>query len=201
MKELMRNILLPLVFLLQIGGCSPKSTFVLLPDKDGSVGEITVSNTQGTQTLSRARQSTTVGGNTSQPSMAKTLDQAKIEALFGKAIEIQPPPPTKYFLYFDFDSVQLTQESKSKLPQIVEITKERASNDVGINGHTDRSGNTKYNFLLSMKRAESIKNELLKLGIAPAIITTTSHGEGNPLIPTKDNTSEPLNRRVEVIVR
>ncbi len=38
-------------------------------------------------------------------------------------------------------------------------------------------------------------------GVDPKGIRTTSHGEGNPLIPTKDNVAEPRNRRVEVIVR
>jgi len=35
----------------------------------------------------------------------------------------------------------------------------------------------------------------------PANITVTSHGEGNPLIKTADNVSEPRNRRVEVVIR
>ena len=46
-----------------------------------------------------------------------------------------------------------------------------------------------------------IQNLLEKQGIDPTIILTTSHGEGNPLVLTADNVSEPRNRRVEVIVR
>ena len=46
-----------------------------------------------------------------------------------------------------------------------------------------------------------IQNLLEEQGIDPTFILTTSHGEGNPLVPTADNVLEPRNRRVEVIIR
>lgn len=192
---------LMVLFCLLLGGCGAKNTFVLLPDKDGNVGEITVTNSQGTQTLNQARQVTRVVSYTSSPSERKIMGEGQINDLFGRAIEIQPPLPTKFRLYFNFDSVQLTKDSKRKLAVIVQTARDRASQDISVNGHTDRLGNIKYNSSLSMRRAESIQKKLQKLGIDPAIITTTSHGEGNPLIHTKDNRAEPRNRRVEVIVR
>ena len=42
---------------------------------------------------------------------------------------------------------------------------------------------------------------LEKNGINQDYLEVTSHGEGNPLVPTPDGVDEPRNRRVEVVVR
>ena len=68
-------------------------------------------------------------------------------------------------------------------------------------GHTDSSGDEEFNMALSRRRAESVRDLLVAAGFTPAVIRTTFHGEGNPLIQTADNVHEPINRRVEVIVR
>lgn len=194
--------LLPfIVFCMFLVGCGSKGTFVLLPDSNGSVGEIEVTNAQGSQTLNQARQSVTVASKKSNPSDIKTIEEEKIQSLFGRAIDIQPLPPEKFLLYFNFDSIQLGQESREVLPQIIQVVKDRESKDISINGHTDRAGDAEYNFSLSMRRAQHIQSELEKLDVNPAIMTSTSHGEGNPLYPTADNKAEPRNRRVEVIIR
>jgi outer membrane protein OmpA-like peptidoglycan-associated protein len=52
-----------------------------------------------------------------------------------------------------------------------------------------------------MERAEAMRMILENLGVAKDIIQVSSHGEGNPLVPTEDEVSEPRNRRVEVLVR
>ena len=73
--------------------------------------------------------------------------------------------------------------------------------DIEVIGHTDRSGDDEFNMALSRRRAERVRDLLVAAGIAPAAIRVAFHGEGNPLIQTSDNVHEPLNRRVEVIVR
>ncbi len=125
----------------------------------------------------------------------------EIKAIFGKVIQIQPLPPIKFLLYFYFDAIRMHDASKKKIPLIVNAAKERESMDISVNGHTDRAGDAKYNYQLSVRRAKQVQKALVKEGINPDIITTTSHGEGNPLIPTADNVVEPKNRRVEVIIR
>jgi outer membrane protein OmpA-like peptidoglycan-associated protein len=46
-----------------------------------------------------------------------------------------------------------------------------------------------------------VREELLKLGIAPGRIRTAGRGEREPLVPTADGVAEPRNRRVEINVR
>jgi outer membrane protein OmpA-like peptidoglycan-associated protein len=197
----MKNIFYLLFLSLLLTGCGPKSTFVLMPNPDGTIGEMTITTDKGTQTLTEARQSVLVSGKESAPGETKTMGEQEIEAIFGKVIEIQPLPPIKFLLYFYFDSIRMHAKSKKKIPLIVQATKERESMDISVNGHTDSAGDAQYNYLLSVRRAKGVQKSLIKSGINPDIITTTSHGEGNPLIPTADNVVEPKNRRVEVIIR
>ncbi|MFW6242332.1 MAG: OmpA family protein, partial [Thermodesulfobacteriota bacterium] len=68
-------------------------------------------------------------------------------------------------------------------------------------GHSDRQGSEEMNWKLSLERARTVNRILVERGVPETLIETTSHGEGNPRIPTADEVSEPRNRRVEVTVR
>lgn len=197
----MYRLLLIVITCVLTAGCAPKSTFVLLPDPNGQVGKIIVTNSQGSQTLNQARQSVVVKSNTESPGKIKTMDEADIHSLFGKALDIQPLPPAKFLLYFKPESVQPKPESKTEIPKIMQAIKDRHSMDISVNGHTDRKGEADYNHELSFQRAQQVQQMLEKEGVDPSLITTTSHGKNNPLVPTADNVPEPRNRRVEVIVR
>jgi len=197
----MQRLMLTLVTCLLIAGCAPKSTFVLLPDPNGKVGKIIVTSSQGTQTLDQARQSVVIKGKANSPGEVKTMDETEIHSVFGKALDIQPSPPVKFLLYFKPESVQPKPESASEIHKIILAIKDRQSMDISINGHTDSKGEADYNYGLSFQRAIRVQKMLEKEGVASSLITTTSHGKNNPLVPTADNVPEPRNRRVEVIVR
>lgn len=197
----MHRLILILIACTLTAGCAPKSTFVLLPDPDGHVGRIIVTNSQGAQTLNQARQSVVVKSKAEVPGKVMTMDERQINSLFGKALNIQPLPPAKFLLYFKPESVQPKPESESEISKIMHSIKDRHSMDISVNGHTDRIGEDDYNNELSFQRARRVQKILEKEGVDPSFITTTSHGKNNPLVPTADNVPEPRNRRVEVIVR
>lgn len=202
MKRSPLHLLLIVLFSLFMSGCSAqRSTFVLLPDPGGKVGAISVTNSQGMQTLSEAGQSTIISSKTKAPGKTRTMDETQIRSLFGKVMAIQPSKPIKFILSFKFDSSELRPDSEILVDKVVETALHNKSMDIRISGHTDRSGNAKYNYPLSLRRAKYIQGLLVKRGIDPAIITTTSHGEGDPLVSTVNRVYEPRNRRVEVIIR
>lgn len=201
MKNSTLYLLSIVLFCFLASGCSTqKSTFVLLPDPGGKVGAISVTNSKGTKTLSEARQSTIVSSKKNAPDKTRTMDEAKIHSLFSKVMAIGPLEPNRFILSFKFDSSELQPESELLVDKVVETALRNKSMDIRISGHTDRSGNSTYNYQLSLSRAMYIQGLLEKHGIDPAIITTTSHGEGDPLVIT-DRLYEPRNRRVEVIIR
>ena len=69
-----------------------------------------------------------------------------------------------------------------------------------IEGHTDTVGDAEQNAQLSRRRAEAVRDHLLKRhGIAPARLAAIGLGESQLLVPTPDQVAEPRNRRVQVV--
>ena len=194
------TILLGLGLVLVLAGCG-KNMIVLIPDPDGNVGKLVVANEGGQQVLSEANQSVKTTDRKVSPSAVTKLSDDKIRSTFAEALAARPVPPATYILYFLSDSKELTVESKALLPKIIQTIQERGSTDIVISGHTDKVGEREYNYTLSRDRAKAVYEILVASGAVPANITVTSHGEGNPLIKTADNVSEPRNRRVEVVIR
>ena len=73
-------------------------------------------------------------------------------------------------------------------------------------GYTDNSSihggerGARYNEGLSIRRADSVKAELVRDGVPATAIDIHGYGESHPLVPTGPNTREPQNRRVEIIL-
>ena len=179
----------------------PKNAVVLLPDADGKVGRVIVSNQAGQRTLDRAGTATRILDAGTAPTEPTTMSAAEIEATFGAALAAQPTPPHHFILYFDQGSTELTPASRSDFSAIVAVIRAYASVDTSVVGHTDTAGDARTNQGLSLRRALAVGALLVAGGIDPGALEITSHGEANPLVPTGDNVSEPRNRRVEVTVR
>ena len=180
---------------------SPPALIVLLPDPEtGVTGKIRVSNEFGAVTVDAPRAATTVTANAA-PGPLKTMGEDDVRQLFGAALDALPPAPKHFTLYFKFESDTLTEESAGKIPEVLEAVKRLAVPEVVVIGHTDTMGERKANFTLGMRRATAVRNVLVAAGIPTGLIEVASHGEGDLLIKTKDNTPEPRNRRVEISVR
>jgi len=190
-----------LVLSLQAMGCAKKHLVVLIPDPDGSVGRITVSNKAGRVEIDTPYQATRLSDKDTAPAAPYAMEKKEVESTFSDALRIQPTRPVHFILHFETGSVNLVSESRNLLPTILDTIKERKSVSISVIGHADTAGNKEYNLKLSKRRAQAITNLLLEKGIDQDRIETTSHGEENPRIKTGDNVVEPKNRRVEVIVR
>ena len=183
---------------LMITGCIHQTTVVLVPDRDGHVGKAAIQNRGGEQLLSESGKAVVVWNEILSPRPAVAFDEQKINSTFGSALAIEPPAPQKFILYFENDSTEIVEASQTLIPAVIDSIKQRNSFDISVNGHTDSTGTAEYNLDLSLKRALYMRDILVKAGINENYISTTSHGEGNPLIPTKKGVAEPRNRRVEM---
>jgi outer membrane protein OmpA-like peptidoglycan-associated protein len=177
----------------------PPNIFVLLPDPDGKVGRIEISNPGGSVVLMEAGQATRVATDQPPTPRVKMSDQ-EIAATFGPVLAALPTPPVRFILYFERD-VELTAQAKRLIPQILAAIQERRAADISVVGHADTAGSKEYNYRLSSRRAEAVAQLLVAGGAAPEALEVTSHGKDNPAVPTGDNVAEPRNRRVEVTVR
>jgi outer membrane protein OmpA-like peptidoglycan-associated protein len=206
--------LLIVLFFAACGGCQksppvllpepeekPKSLFVLLPEQDGEVGQITVSNPEGEQVLNKAWQATAVESAGKHPSAPMQLDEQEVAETFGEALAAQPQRPAHFILYFESGSTELTAASRELVRDVLKAIAERASVDTSVVGHTDTAGAADLNYKLALQRAELVAKILTSQGVDPEILEIKSHGEGDPLVLTADGVSEPRNRRVEVTVR
>jgi outer membrane protein OmpA-like peptidoglycan-associated protein len=173
---------------------------VLLPDSETRVvGAAGVSNPHGSVNLAAERDAARVTA-TSAPVLTK-LSEEDVNRIFGDALSALPPAPSRFTLYFRFESDALTDESQALIPSVLAAVKKHAVQDVVVIGHTDTMGNQKVNYGLGLKRAMMVRNLLVNAGLDGSTIEATSVGELDPVVKTPDETPEPRNRRVEIAVR
>jgi len=183
---------------LSLCGCA-HSSLVLLPDEDGGHGSIAViqPDAAGETVVSEADTRTTLGGRPSTrplgPRGLKPSEAALLAAL--------PPAPKRFSLYFLQGTTEMTASSAARLPEIREEVARRPGVEVQVTGHTDSVGSESDNDALSLKRAEEVLAFLASQGFSRNVMSAVGRGERELQVPTDDNVSSPVNRRVEVIVR
>ncbi|GMW01234.1 MAG: hypothetical protein AMXMBFR84_23710 [Candidatus Hydrogenedentota bacterium] len=191
-----------LLAVVALTGCAKElSAFVLVPDPTGKVGEATITNKTGTAVLAKDRDSTWVKNSETSFTEVLPMPEEQVETLFYQGIQAQPDPPRSFLLYFEEGSTSLNAASQPLVAEIMREVAARNSRDLSVIGHADRKGEDAFNIELSLQRARFIKEALVSSGVRPGDILVESHGENNPLVPTEDGVAEPLNRRVEVVVR
>jgi outer membrane protein OmpA-like peptidoglycan-associated protein len=182
-------------------GQTARVLVVLLEDTDtGTTGRARVANTSGSADLAAERDSTVTTRNR-RPGPVRTMSENEVQRVFGTALSALPPPARHFTLYFRFESDELTDESRALVPEILSTVKQRADPEVAVVGHTDTMGAQRANIELGLKRGATVRDLLVMAGLDPSTVELTSHGEGDLLIRTQDETPEPRNRRVEISVR
>lgn len=171
-------------------------TVTVVPSRDdGHIGTVVVQRGSDRRVLNQAYATTRNGD-------AVTIIAAtQVKDVFGPALQAMPAQPAIFTLYFITGTDELTDESKADLQRILESLKQRPVPDVLVIGHTDTVGEYRGNDRLSATRAETVKGFLVGIGIPAERIQTAGRGEREPIVPTADDTDEPLNRRVEINVR
>ena len=181
-----------------------RESIVLLPGPDGKVGTIQVTTGGGSQVLDKPGYGTQVEDFSKPPTTPKPLDGSEIMSVFGPALSCLPDSTGRYvsfLLYFENDTSKLTPEAQKVLLEIVRTIENRKSKEIYVVGHTDRLGTEAYNRGLSSRRANYVRDQLLVNGVKSSALVVSFHGEAMPLVNTEDEVAEPMNRRVEVIVR
>jgi outer membrane protein OmpA-like peptidoglycan-associated protein len=194
----MRRLVL-IVLAVVLASCSQREAlFVVLPNPDGSAGQITVSDGKSSVALNRPYAAGEVrGGNAA----SVAVDPPQVQQIFGQTIAARPILPTHFRLYFISDSDTLTPDSQRLYRSVFDDIKRRPVYEVEVVGHTDTLGDKTYNQQLSLSRARAIRDQLVKDGLATAAIATAGRGQLDLAVVTRDQVSEPKNRRVEITVR
>jgi OOP family OmpA-OmpF porin len=101
---------------------------------------------------------------------------------------------------FDYNSATLTAGSLNALDDVADGLKKHPRLKVELQGHTDNKGPDAYNLTLSQKRADAVRNYLLKDGVPPTQITAKGYGEGQPIADNATEEGRAKNRRVVMFV-
>ena len=183
---------------LALAGCA-HSSLVLLPDEDGGQGSVAIvqPGEAGETVVSQGDTRTSLDGRPS----TKPLGARGLKPTEAALLAALPPAPKRYSLYFLQGTTEMTASSASRLAEIRAEVARRPGVDVQVTGHTDTVGSEADNDALSLRRAEEVLNFLASQGFSREVMSAVGRGERELQVPTEDNVSSPVNRRVEVIVR
>jgi OOP family OmpA-OmpF porin len=125
--------------------------------------------------------------------------------------EVPPPPPPEPVYekitlsakaLFDFDKSNLKPEGKAALDDVADRIKAKGASvvDIDIVGHTDSIGTEEYNQGLSERRANSVRDYIVSMGVDPSIIDVMGKGESDPVADNSTKEGRAQNRRVDVSI-
>ena len=119
-----------------------------------------------------------------------------------------PPPPAaapvappSYMVFFDWDRSNLSAQALNTIKQAAQAYKTKGNARITATGHTDTSGSEQYNMALSLRRANAVKDALVREGVPATAIAVVGRGEQGLLVQTGPNVREPQNRRVEIVIQ
>jgi outer membrane protein OmpA-like peptidoglycan-associated protein len=102
-------------------------------------------------------------------------------------------------IFFDTGKADLRQESVNELENIRKLLDKNPGLKMQINGHTDNVGEATYNKALSLKRARSVIDYLIRNGVDVNRLAAIGYGEERPLVSNDDETGgREINRRTEI---
>lgn len=114
----------------------------------------------------------------------------------GEGVKVKSLQP----VYFEFDSYALSEETRETLRNNAEWLKAHPSLKVLIEGHCDERGTEEYNLALGEKRAKSVRDYLVQLGVSSENLSTISYGEEFPVDARHNEEAWAKNRRAEFVI-
>lgn len=88
-------------------------------------------------------------------------------------------------IFYDFDKATLRPESKAGLDEMAQVLRDNPNVTIEMASHTDRKGSEEYNIDLSSRRAKSVIDYLISVGIAPERLQSQGYGKSRPKTITK----------------
>jgi peptidoglycan-associated lipoprotein len=103
-------------------------------------------------------------------------------------------------VFFDFDSYSLRPDARATLEKEAQWMQQNPRVTVTIEGHADERGTREYNLALGERRANSVRDYLVALGVDPNRIKTVSYGKERPVDPRSTEEAWAKNRRGVMVV-
>jgi len=133
----------------------------------------------------------------SNPSAQASSLEAHQQGTLGKGENTGPLQD----VYFEFDSYDLSPESRELLKGHATWLKANPQATVEVEGHCDDRGTSEYNLALGAKRADTVTRYLTDLGIPMGRLSTISYGEELPQCKEQNESCWAKNRRAHFVVK
>ena len=158
----------------------------------------------------RAREALALSESAQQAARA-AADRAKQTEARGDQLETKPParetkptPPDKVVtlgdVVFDGGSAVLRPEAGPTIDRLAEFLRAHPQRGVLIEGFTDSAGSDKHNLALSERRANAVRQALVKRGVAVERIRVHGYGSAHPEATNSNKGGRQQNRRVEIVI-
>jgi peptidoglycan-associated lipoprotein len=106
-----------------------------------------------------------------------------------------------FTIHFDYDKSSLTADGKAKAQKNAEWIKSHDGTMLQVEGHCDRHGSIEYNLALGERRAKTVKDYMVNLGVNPNRLTTISYGKEKELDTAESEAADAKNRRANLVVQ
>jgi peptidoglycan-associated lipoprotein len=101
-------------------------------------------------------------------------------------------------VYYDYDSVTIKDEYKPMITAHARYLSANRAQKIIVEGNTDERGSREYNIALGQKRADSVKQMMILLGVQEVQIESVSFGEEKPRAQGHDEAAFSENRRSDI---
>jgi outer membrane protein OmpA-like peptidoglycan-associated protein len=179
-------------------GCSYK-TIVLLLKSDKKHNEIEIKTKAGSSSIENAYDYTLLKSERSLPKVLSKMSDAEIKKLFGNVLLGANHKLVKFIVYFD--GIHIVADSEKKLLNIIDVISKTEDAYIQVIGHTDTRGEKESNEILAKKRADIVARKIKDATNSYLYMAVESYGEYNLALKTADEVREPLNKRVEILIR
>lgn len=120
-----------------------------------------------------------------QQQFTSDIDEADAEYNVDFILAAMTKPQVIENIFYDFDKASLRPESKAALDSMVQVLNDNPFITIEMASHTDRIGTDAYNNSLSMRRAKSVVDYLIKNGVDSARLNYQGYGKTRPKVVTK----------------
>ena len=127
--------------------------------------------------------------------MRRDLEGAKVERV-GEGIKITFDSG----ILFDVNKSDLKPEARTNLTKLAGILKKYPDTQVLVEGHTDSTGKRDYNMDLSLRRAQSVANQLTGEQVMATRLTMMGYGPDQPVATNTTAEGRQMNRRVDLAI-
>ena len=102
-------------------------------------------------------------------------------------------------VYFAYDLAELSDATRATLQKAADWLRRFTSTRVMVEGHADSRGTNEYNLALGERRANTVRDYLVSLGIPSARLTIVSKGEEDPVCREEADACYEKNRRAHFV--